>query len=131
MFKCCTSVAPRYLISSPTLWRLKVTPAYNSEFWRLRVDETRALVDQMKEPDAKDAMQRLAEGHERLRLRRALDEANLAFNELRKKLRDNIGSGSQEKLAALRASTASTWATVQQIPEQLEAHIQAHPLLNK
>jgi hypothetical protein len=35
------------------------------EYWRDRAEEARARADQMKDPDAKHMMLRIAEGHER------------------------------------------------------------------
>jgi len=108
-----------------------MAPGYNSEFWRIRAEEARALADQMKESDAKDAMQKVAEGYERNRLRCAHGEADLAFNESHKKLNDNIVSASPEKLAVLWASVDDRWATLQRARQELETHIQAFHKLNK
>jgi hypothetical protein len=35
------------------------------QYWRDRADEARALADQMKDPETKHIMLRVAEGHER------------------------------------------------------------------
>jgi len=37
----------------------------NPQYWRDRAEEARVLADQMKDPDAKHIMLRVAEGHER------------------------------------------------------------------
>ena len=104
---------------------------YDSEFWRIRVAEAQDLANQMKGAAAQAAMKRMAEGYERNRLRCAHDEAELALNDARKKLDDNIGSAPPEKLARLWASIDDRWATLQRARQELEAHIQACPDLQK
>jgi hypothetical protein len=102
---------------------------YNSDDWRKRAEEARILAGKMKKPEAINAMNKVAEEYERLRRRRALDEAMAAFGRSRRALRDTLASESVERQAEMRVSCDEKRSIVEQAQDELDAHIRAFPEL--
>jgi len=98
---------------------------YNSEFWRLRAEEARALAKEMKEPESQRAMNKVAYEYEQLGLQRAHEEAGVAFDASREALREKIGHSSPQELAKLNADVDRKWLGLQQAREKLDSYIRA------